>query len=315
MEEKELISESPGTLSLKLRFVKLLKNKNIIITVLALLIFTVLEFSTDFVEVIIGSVIELANPLRPKSGTIWELHEKDQIATEQLQEISKSISDEQEAIPDIRDLSQLQKILDEQQTVMIGAEQFRNLYNLIPTRFSYLIIPPFDLLKLAHSRKWIWTKIIKGENSLAFHFLDGDKQFLMDTYPPLTALYEISDFENTKIVALDSIDFFAGRTITREQFFNVFDDLSNSMKLRLINNPFQLVKWDRNIQKVGISRYAIGNIVTIGFQIDQGSYTEIYSFEASDLAVDNFIEKLNKLYPELNFVFPEDKYSEFPDHF
>jgi hypothetical protein len=55
--------------------------------------------------------------------------------------------------------------------------------------------------------------------------------------------------------------------------------------------------------------------VTIGFQIDQGSYTEIYSFEASDLAVDNFIEKLNKLYPELNFAFPEDQHSEFPDHY
>lgn len=315
MEEKELVSRRPETLSLKHRFIALLKSRNTIITILAVLIFTVLEFTTDFVEIVIGSAIEFTNPFRPKSGTIWDRHEKDQIASEQLEAISKSIPDEQDEIPDIRDSSQLQKILDEQETVMIGAEQFRNVYNQIPTRFSYQIIPPFDLLKLAHSRKWIWTKVIKGENNLAFHFLDGDKQFLMDTYPPLAVLYEISDVENTKIMALDSIDIFIGRTITREQFFNVFDDLSNSMKLRLINNPFQLVKWDRNIRKVGISRYAIGNIVTIGFEIDQGNYTEIYSFEASDLAADNFIERLNKLYPALNLDYPEDKYSDFPDHF
>ena len=313
MEEKETIIETSKTASRNNKTFSFIRKKNFLITVLAIIVLTILEFTTDFIEITIGSLIELTNPLRPRSGTIWDLHQKDQIANEQLKEIRNTIPDQQEDIADIGDLGELRRILDEQQSVMIGAEQFRGLYNQIPTRFAYEIIPPFDLLKLAHSRKWIWTRITRGENSLAFHFLDGDKQFLMDTYPSFSVLSEISGGEHRTIVALDSIDIFIGRTISREQFFRVFDELSNSMKLRLINNPFLLVKWDRNIEKVGISRYAIGNIVTIGFQINQGIYNEVFSFEASDLAVHNFIERLNKLYPELNFAFPEGRYSEFPE--
>ena len=111
------------------------------------------------------------------------------------------------------------------------------------------------------------------------------------------------------------MEMFKDRTISRDQFFAIFDDLPNSVKLRLINNPFQLVKWDRNIQKVAVSRYVDDNTVSIGFQVNQGIYTEVYTFEASDWAVDIFIEKLNNQYSGINFEYPEDRYSASPDYF
>ncbi len=316
MDPKEINSEQSKKLNLKKILVGLFLNKKFLIAMGIILFLIVVEFTTDFVEIVLGSIIELTNPYRPKSGTIWELYEKDRLANKQLEEITKSLPERTQEIPDIEDLVQLRTKLEEQQTIIITADQFRNLYNQISPRFAYDIISPFDLLKLSHSRKWVWTKIVKGENNLSFHFLDGDRQFLMDTYPPLSIIYNIPEAERTHQVSLDSVLIFKGRTFSRDKFFVVFDDLPNSVKLRLINNPFQLVKWDKNIQKVGISRYMNDNVVSIGFQINQGIYNEVYTFEASDWAVDYFIERMNELYPELNLDTPEEeRYSAFPDFY
>ena len=80
----------------------------------------------------------------------------------------------------------------------------------------------------------------------------------------------------------------------------------------MINNPYQLIKWENNIRKVGISRYATDDVVLIGFEINQNIYTEVYKFEASELAVNYLIARLNEIYPELYLEFPEKKYSEYP---
>ena len=315
MEKEDVDIESKPSRNLKTKLFRLLINKKFLITLSALILITTIEFNTDFVEIILGNIIELTNPYRPKSGTIWELHKNDRLASEQLEEITKSLPEKKPELPEINDLMQLKTKLEQQQTLLITADQFRNLYNQIPIRISGDIISPLDLLKLSHSRKWIWTKIVKSDSSLSFFFFDGDKQLLMDTYPPLSVLYNIPAANISHFVSLDSMDSFRGRTLSRDQFFAVFDDLPTSVKLRLINNPFQLVKWDSNIQKVGLSRYVEDNTVSIGFQVNQGIYSEVYTFVASDWAVDIFIEKLNTLHPELYFEYPEDRYSALPDYF
>ena len=315
MEKEEATFESKPSRNLKSKIFRLLTNKKFLITLSALVLIIIFEFTTDFVEIVLGNIVELTNPYRPKSGTIWELHKKDRLASEQLKEIVDSIPENEREIPEISDLFQLKNQLEQQQSLLITADQFRDLYNEIPIRIAGDVIPPLDLLKLSHSQKWIWTKIVKNDSSLSFYFFDGDKQLLMDTYPPLSVLYTIPNVNQHGLVSLDSMEIFEGRTISRDQFFAVFDDLPNSVKLRLINNPFQLVKWDRNIQKVAISRYVDDNTVSIGFQVNQGIYTEVFTFEASDWAVDIFIEKLNNIYPGINFEYSEDRYSASPDYF
>lgn len=305
--DKKLIRKD---LSFKSRLLKRLTTKKFLLTLAIIFGLIIFEFSTDFVEVVVGNILELTNPLRPKSGTIWDLYHKDSIASDQLQEMTKSISDRQIENPTINDLDELKATLDEKQTVTIPGDQFLNLYNQFPPRTAYEIISPFDLLKLAHSRTWIWTKIVKDENSLNFYYLDGEKQLLMDTYPPQSILYEIPQSDNTHQASLDSMANFNGRSFSKDQFFAAFDDLSNSVKFQIINNPFLLVKWDRTIKKVAVSRYAVDNIVSIGFEVNNGIYTEVYTFEASEWAVDYLIERLNELYPELNLESPERKESE-----
>ena len=283
-------------------------KRALVIAIVAL--FFIVEYSADFIEIIIGNALEITNSFRPKSGTIWELNLKDQKASDQLQQISQNVKEPKVEITEVKDLFQLQQQLDKKKNVVLSAKKFKELYSQIPPRYSFDIISPFDLLRLSHSRKWAWTKIIKEENNLAFYFLDGDKQLLMDTYPPLLVLYNFPHQQTEQTASLDSMDFFANRTFSADQFFSAFDDLPNSVKLQLINNPYQLIQWDENIQKVGISRYSIDHSVLLGFEVKQGIYTEIYTFEASELAANYLISHLNELFPELNLHFPERQYRE-----
>ncbi len=309
--EEEIINQNQDEEKQKSKLLRLITNRKFIISFAAIIVFFVLEFTTNFVEIVIGNVLELTNPFRPKAGTVWEQNKKDQIASDQLKEITQNIDNDKIELADINDLIELKNKLEVQKTVIITSEQFKKFYNQIPPRFSYDIISPFNLLKLLHNKKWTWTKIVKGENSLSFYFLDGDKQILMDTYPPLTVLYNIPNSEKNHNVSLDSMEVFQGRTFSAQQFFTAFDDLSNTVKLQLINNPFLLIKWDKNIRQVAIGRYMNEQVVLIGFEINQGIYTEVYTFEASELAANYLIAHLNELYPELNLHFPERKYREY----
>jgi len=62
---------------------------------------------------------------------------------------------------------------------------------------------------------------------------------------------------------------------------------------------------------VGISQYATDNVVLIGFEINQNIYTEVTTFEASELAANFLVARLNELFPELYLEFPEKKYREY----
>jgi len=157
MNENNLTVEEKPKKSLKQFLVNFLTNKKFLISLGIIFVLTIFEFTTDFVEITVGSVLELTNPYRPKSGTIWELHKKDRLASEQLEEITKSLPEQRQEIPEINDLVQLKDLLQQNGTVLITAEQFHDLYNQIPIRFSGDVISPFDLLKLSHSKKWIGT--------------------------------------------------------------------------------------------------------------------------------------------------------------
>lgn len=311
MEEKEITNQELENKTEKNKFSQYFLNKKVLIAAAIFVSFIVIEFTTDIVEIVLGNVIELTNPFRPKAGTIWEYENKGRLADDQLKQITQNLTGEKVEITEINNLSELRNNLEEKENILITSDRFKQLYNQIPPRFSYEVISPFDLLKLSHSHKWTWTKIIKSENNLNFYFLDGDKQILMDTYPPLTILYNIPHSENNHNASLDSMEMFIDRTFPPVYFFAAFDEFSNAVKLQLINNPYLLIEWDNNIRRVGISRYSTHNTVLLGFEISQGIYTEVFTFEASDLAANYLVARLNEMYPELNLNFPEKKYREY----
>ena len=107
MEEKELFEKNFQIERKKSKFAVLFSNRKFLITIASFTLFVVLEFSTDFIEIVMGNVIELTNAFRPKSGTLWELNKKDKLADDQLRQISRNLDHQQDEIPDIQNLSQL----------------------------------------------------------------------------------------------------------------------------------------------------------------------------------------------------------------
>lgn len=280
------------------------RTKTIVI-ILILAAICSIEFIFDIAEITVGEILEISNPFRPKSGTIWDLNKQDQIADRHLLEISKNINDNKIERPQVNTIFKLKSLLNEQGTLIISVDQFLKLYNLLPPRSAQEIISPFELLKILHSQKWTWTKIIKGENTLRFFFLDADNQLLLDSYPDFSVIYNITTMKESQETALESMSIFSGRSISFEQFFNSFNSLPNPIKLQLINNPYQLIKWYNNIRLVAISRFVKNHTVLIGFEVFNGIDNEVYTFQASEIATNYLITQLNLLYPNLKFEMPE----------
>lgn len=279
-------------------------RKNIVMTISIILLICLIEGIFDVAEIIIGGLLEITNPFRVRSGTIWEIDKQDQIADQHLLGITENIPHKDQP-PVIETLDKLKLILDEQESVVVSADQFLRLYNLLPPRSAHEIISPFDLLKIFQSNQWIWTKIIKDENSLSFIFQDGDNQILMDSYPDLAVLYHVATIEISKQTSLASMASYSDRTFSPKQFFEAFSNLPNPIKLQLINNPFRLIKWYKNIKLVAISRFVENNTVSIGFEIFNGIDYEIHTFQASELAANYLIAQLNVLSPNLDLKIPE----------
>ena len=71
-------------------FKKIIFNKKTIAILSVLILFIIIEFSFDVIEIIVGELVELTNSQRPKSGTVWELNKKGSKADLSLQQITES---------------------------------------------------------------------------------------------------------------------------------------------------------------------------------------------------------------------------------
>ena len=267
------------------------------------IIFLIVEFSFDFVESTIGYFVELTNGFRPKTGTIWQQDQKDKIAEEKLAEISQQLP-KTEIRDDIQDLTQLKTILDEQGNVLISSNQFLRIYTTLPPASARQLISPFTLIRLTHTGKWTETQLSKGDQQLSIFFLDADHQLLMDSYPPLSAIFNVSSLVLKRTSSLNSMPQFAGRSVPADQFFDALLSLPTNIQRQLISNPFQLVVWQKNLQAVAISQYVRNYTVQLGFEIVNGYETRVKTFEASQLAVSYLITRLNEMYPEINLSMP-----------
>ncbi len=279
-------------------------KKKVLITFFIVLLSIIIEFTFDPIEIILGELLEATNPLRPKSGTIWELSEKNLGAAENLSQISIE-TDTEKSAPEVDTVYKLKVALEKNEIVLISADQFLKIYNMLPSAAAGQIISPFDLLKFSYEQTWAWTKVSKNDSRLSIFFLRGDNEILIDSYPDISVLYERSISGESAKKSLDSIPEFMGRTFSAQQFFQAFNKLPRPTKLQLINNPYQLLKWHQHISRVGIANQIHEYTIQIGFEVADQLTTKIYTFQASTIAANHFINQLNSLYPDLKLKMPE----------
>jgi len=288
---------------------KKLFSKNVIGFFLLILIFVIIELLFDVIEIALGEIIDWTNPLRPTTGAVWTLEYKDENASRQLQTIIEEMPEKKPELMDIDSFDELNQILDEQEEVIIGKDNFLDIYTQLPREFAQEIMSPFDMIPLARGDTWVKTKIVKGENELRIYLMDAADQLIRDCYPSLSKYHKTMLIKGSHGLTLEQLDEFDGRVVSGDEFYQAFNSLPLSRKVYIMNDPFQLLKWGDSLKNVAISRYVVDGGVKIGFEvsISNGTLPEVHQYYASEIAVTYLINRINRLFPGKNLQMPERK--------
>ncbi len=116
-----------------------------------------------------------------------------------------------------------------------------------------------------------------------------------------------SFYENSQTITgsdLDQIPQYKSRIFSADIFYEAFEKLSKQYKLQIVNDPYRLVQWGDNLQRVGISSFVEEGTVKIAFEVRVGSRSQIYELNSSEIAAGYLIDKINGLKQEIFLKFP-----------
>ena len=280
--------------------------KNLLVLVIILL-FLVIEGMFDIIEIGMGELVSLTNSIRPQSGPVWKREIKDEIATHQLQEMISETPVAKPQIVEIITFEGLLQNLEQKSELLISKKNFLKIYAQLPYRQAQKIISPYELLRFMQNPHWQHNLIQKVENDLAIYLLDGENQMLKNCHISLTNFTNASLQDAEQISLLENNEEFHGRIIPREDFFKAFNALPANLKIFVINDPMQLIRWNDALTQVAVSRYVIDGAVTIGFQIQTGISSSIVRYQASEIAAARLVEQINKIITHKYLAMPERK--------
>ncbi|MBN1350078.1 hypothetical protein JXJ21_11755 [candidate division KSB1 bacterium] len=289
---------------------KRLYSRGFIVTASVIVFLIIIEFLFDVAEIGLGEIIDWTNPLRPTSGAVWSLEQKDQQAAEKLITLVEDIP---EVTPEISSFSSFDNLLQALQPgkeLIISKENFIELYTGLPYTFRQDIVSPFEMIRIARDSNWKTTKIARTGEQLSIYLLDGADQPMRDFYPALAKYQSPVQVSGEQVEHLSEHEEFRNRIITADEFYDAFNSLPLAKKAYIMNNPIQLLKWGDALQHVAISRYVFNGSVSIGFEVREGIGSEIYQYQANELATTHLVKRLNELYPEKHLTMPERKESE-----
>jgi len=267
----------------------------------------VIEGLFDVVEKGVGEFLVLTNAIRPRVGPVWKREINDEIATRQLQEMISEIPEEKPPLTEILSFESLLQHLEQQPDLLISKKNFLKIYAQLPYSLAQQIISPYDLLELMPDPRWQQCRLQKSENDLAMYLLDGENELLKNCHLALNQLDGMAQPTAEPIALLENSEEFQGRTISRTVFLTAFNTLPANIKIFVMNDPMQLIRWDESLRQVAISRYVIDGAVSVGFQIQTGISSSVARYQASEIAAAALVDQINKILTDKFLAMPERK--------
>ncbi|MCI0513284.1 hypothetical protein L0128_08745 [candidate division KSB1 bacterium] len=300
-------SEPQSTSSARVlrRILRRLAHPNCLLGMVLIIIFLILEGNFDVLEIGLGKMIAWTNSLRPRSGPVWHREIQAEIATREVQSIEEIPPVAEPEILPVENLSELLAILEQKEEVRITRKNFLSIYTNLPYLVAQRIISPYDLLILQENPNWQLTLLARIGQDLRVYFVDAENQILHDSY------FSFMDYEHElKTVdqsesELEEIEEFQGRIVTRVDFFRAYNPLPMNIKIFIMNDPMQLIRWGDALKYIAISRYIVAGAVTVAFQIQMGPSRTIVRYQASEIAVTRLIEQLNQVLTDKFLAMPE----------
>lgn len=260
------------------------------------LLIAALELQMNFLEKGFGTVIEWTNSYRPKSGPVWERTIKRISAAEKMGDMNILEARNREFLSNVAVFQELLPLFDTNETVIISKDKFISLYRKLSRIDARYIIPPLVFLKHFYDGSFRRCYMQKENNNIKMMFLSEDN-FIIHQKTVGSDFFE-KPVSQGPIVTDEQKRFFreAQRTLTREQFFQAFNNIEPDMfKSQIINDPFQLVIWGEQLLRVAILPVNDAQVIPIIFEVRTGIDHDYIQFDSRPKAVSYLIQEINKL--------------------
>ncbi|MBN1559235.1 hypothetical protein JW998_03250 [candidate division KSB1 bacterium] len=286
-------------------------RSKIIFVGIAFLFLIVAELLFDLVEIGMGQLLLLSNPLRPQTGRLWEEDRKEQLGLDEL-DSAQVVTSPENVEHAINNLEDLEAVLSIRHSMSMTREEFNDFYKTVPQNMARRIVDPLDLFAMNRTMEWQKTQLSLSGNQLVFHFLDGYEKPIRESH---LTLESAAESETTALPEVEQREKYRGRMVPASIFFRAFDQLPRAYQLQIVNDPYRLVQWQNSLLRVGISLWLEDDGVEIVFEVNGDSRTKMHSMYASEMAVEYLIREINAIEdaPKLQIPYRRDDDAE-KDH-
>jgi len=248
----------------------------------------VAETFFDIFEIAVGRFLLWTNPVRPKTGRLWEEEAKDQSGSLTVNDIEKP-SEQQNQQP-IRRIDDLLATLSLRESYTMNREEFTVFYKSIPIHFSKTLLDPLEFIRLTRNPDWQSVRFSRTDDQIVIDFLDGYDNLLHEN---IIQRHVLESEEGAPSSMLAELEEFDNRIVSASTFFDAFENLSRTYQLQIVNDPYKLVQWGESLQQVGISPYVREEGVKIVFEVGGNGETRLYDMFGSEIAVGYLIKGIN----------------------
>lgn len=286
------------------------KRKRYSKTILVILSFALVLLAAEalfgVLEIIVGRFLLFTNPIRPQIGRLWDEDHKEQLGINELEANSKS--ENLPTIVAIHSFEELKLVLSTRSSLSMSRDEFKKFYTDLPMLQAKRLLDPLYFIELDRNPEWQRTQLSLVGDQLVIYFIDGYERPIQESHVTVLDTLINVDYENTNAHQLDELEEFEGRSIPAAIFFRGFDRLPRTYRLQIVNDPYKLVQWGNNLQRVAISPFVTEEGVEIMFEIkgENGLYLE--NMFASEIAVNYLIDEFNSMDQEHQMEMPIEKY-------
>lgn len=285
-------------------------KRKIILISSAVLLVVLAELFFDIFEISMGQLLRLSNPIRPKTGRLWEEHLKEQVGLNELDSLSLPENQESGYDKPLQNLQDLEALLSIRHSMSMTRDEFNDFYKSIPKNQSKQIVDPLDLFAMNRNSEWHKTQLSLSGDQLVFYFLDGYEKPIRESHVSLRREEE-REREVTSS-ELSKLGKFQGRLVPASIFYQAFNQLPRGYQLQIVNDPYKLVQWEKTLERVGLSPFVEEDGVEIVFENKVESRSTVQFMYASEMAIEYLIREINAIEdaPKLQTPIRRDSYVE-----
>ena len=269
------------------------RNKSLYIVIVVLVLLIVSELVFHLFEVGIGKILILTNSQRSRTGRMWEEEEKDVFGNVAADSIARQIQTDSLSVQHFASFYDLHSELLLHNRLLLGRQQFLNFYLSIPTRMAKMLFDPMKLLALQHDPTWERVEIVLNGNQMSLFFKNGFNDNIQEAYPDVNSLTgEDTDSHQTTLTNLPQ---YRNRIVPAAIFYKAYLQLPLLQRLQIMNDPYTLLYWGADLQRIGISSEVNAGSVTIAFEVMSDYKLRIHTVNASEMAVEYLISAINNI--------------------